>query len=115
MSQAKLILSDPICLIMPYQIDPCYAERAQVNTVEKQKNGPWVIFLYFSCSLNIVVYSFTLCSCITLPLVWTNLSESWDLEEVFVVKVILKKKMYTNWKGIQKIFLVNLNEHIKNQ
>jgi len=64
-----------------------------------QKNGPWVIFLYFFCSLNIVVYSLRRGSCITHPLVWTNLSESWGLEEVFFVKVILKKKKSTNWKG----------------
>jgi len=53
-----------------------------VIAMEKKK-GPWVIFLYFSCSLNVVVYYFTLCSCITLPLVWANLSESWGLEDVF--------------------------------
>jgi len=39
-------------------------------------------FLQIYCSLNIVVYSFTFSSSITLPLVWTNLGECWGLEDI---------------------------------
>jgi len=47
-------------------------------------------FLRIYCSLNIVVYSFMLCSCVTLPFVWINLSESWGLEDVFVLMAIFQ-------------------------
>jgi len=64
-------------------------------------------FLRIYCSLNIVVYSFTLCSCVTLPFVWTNLSESWGLEDVFVLMAIFsswKKKYALAGKGTKRCF-----------
>jgi len=62
----------------------------------KRMKVGWIIFWFFSrvyWSLNIVVYSFTSCSCITLPLVCTNLGESWGLEDVFVLMAI-----FSIWK-----------------
>ena len=64
-------------------------------------------FLRIHCSLNIVVYSFMLCSCATLPLVWANLSESWGLEDVFVLVAIFsswEKKYALAGKGAKRCF-----------
>jgi len=49
--------------------------------VQLQRSAKRMRVLRFYCSL---VYSFTLGSCITLPLVWTNLGESWGLEDSFI-------------------------------
>jgi len=64
-------------------------------------------FLRIYCRLNILVYSFTLCSCVTLPLVWTNLSENWGLEDIFVLMAIYsswKKKYVLVGKGAKRCF-----------
>jgi len=64
-------------------------------------------FLKIYCRLNILVYSFTLCSCVTLPLVWTNLSENWGLEDIFVLMAIFsswKKKYVLVGKGAKRCF-----------